>query len=294
MDLKKLKIILFLNSNRGIILTQYLIKKKIVPLKAFVHKETNIEILKNLKILNINFEKFSQSESDYFFNEIKKQRIDLFIVSGFPTILKHSFFNLPRLGTINLHAGYLPDYRGGSPLNWQIINGEKKIGISIVKMNQKIDQGNILVRRKFALKLSEDISDAHKKANYHFTQNIIKAITMLINNDKGIVQKSNQGVYYHQRSDEDGLIDWKRKSFEIINFIRALTHPYPGAFTFFNKKRVRIFKVKKVIFKVKGNPGKFFRLQNDGLFVVCADMALEIIEYVMENNVKLKRGTFSN
>ena len=105
----------------------------------------------------------------------------VFIIAGFPHILKQSIIDIPKFGCINLHAGPLPKYRGGSPLNWQIIKNEKKLGISIIKLNVKIDDGKILIKKFFLLKKNENILNAHKKANILFNKYIFESLYKLIN-----------------------------------------------------------------------------------------------------------------
>lgn len=115
------------------------------------------------------------------FKRKSKKKYDVFVVAGFPHIFNQETLNLPKFGSINLHAGPLPKYRGGSPLNWQIINNEKKIGISIIKLNKKIDGGKILIKKYFDLGKNQNILNAHKKVNILFKKNIFDSIHNLLN-----------------------------------------------------------------------------------------------------------------
>ena len=129
----------------------------------------------------------------------------------------------------------MPKYRGGSPLVWQIINNEKEIGLSIIKINEQIDGGSILSKAKFKNLKSHNIDIVQKKANKLFLKLTLKAITKLQNKNKLKIQPKSLS-YFKQRNDKDGFIDFAKSSNDVYNFVRAQSYPYKGAF-FFNKKR---------------------------------------------------------
>jgi len=165
---------------------------------------------------------------------------------------------LPKYGTINLHGGALPKYRGGSPLNWQIINNEKNIGISSIKVDGGIDTGPIILQKKFKLKFTDDISDVHNKANHYFPFLAKKSIYKLVNNKKLTIQNKSKKNYFKQRSIKDGKIIWnKMTNLQIFNLVRAVTNPYPGAFCYNNKEKIIIYKCKAINTKLQHiKPGR--------------------------------------
>ena len=116
-------------------------------------EKLKINIIKNLQERNV-------------FEILKKT--DLALVCGFPLIFSNKHLRLTKYGFLNQHAGTLPMYRGGSPLNWQIINDEKYFGISVIKINEKIDEGDIVVEKKFKLLKKYKIEHLHKIANKNF------------------------------------------------------------------------------------------------------------------------------
>ena len=122
-------------------------------------------------------------------------------------------------GTINLHAGSLPKYRGGSPLNWQIINGEKKLGISVIKMIRALDAGPIYSQKKFLLHKNYTIKHAHSIANYLFPKMTLETIK---------------------------------------NFVRGISKPYPGAFFFLKGKKVRLYNCQSSKLNPELTPGTIF------------------------------------
>ena len=182
-ELKKIRITLFTNNLRGISCLKYLINKKvqinniviskknlnpkvIVFLNKNKIKYTTIKNLKNKKILKI------------------LDKTELGLICGFPHIFKEFQFNIPKYGLINLHAGKLPKYRGGSPLNWQIINNEKYFGISVIKIDKGIDTGDIIFEKKFKLLNRYKIEDLHRIANNFFPRLLYKSIFKIISGKK--------------------------------------------------------------------------------------------------------------
>lgn len=215
--------------------------------------------------------------SKKFLIKIKRLKPEVHIVAGYSQIFKTKLLKVPRLGTINLHGGRLPFYRGGSPLNWQIINGEKRIGISAVLMNEGIDSGRILASADFPRLENYTIASVHEKANQLFPRILVKAIRMVLlkGQQAGRPQASASATYWHQRRDEDGEIEFKRMtSQEVIRKVRALTHPYPGAWALLNGKKVRIYEAKMPLLSHRGTPGRAFCTKNGQIMVCCRDFAV--------------------
>lgn len=172
------------------------------------------------------------------------EKADLVIVAGWPNILPKKLFDLPEHGVWNCHGGPLPHYRGGSPLNWQLINGERKLGVSLIQMDEGIDTGPIIGVEYFELP-EYNIVTADKCANEAFYKLVSQALRTFL--EKGGVDATPQGdgQYYRQRCDDDGEIDFSKSADEIRNFVNALSSPYPGAwFRAGDGKKVRVFEVK--------------------------------------------------
>ena len=126
----QLSYLVFLNNIRGLNIIKLFSKKKMNFEAVITTKNLNKKILQDLKKLKVRHIIIKNCKN---LKENLKKKYDVFVVAGFPHIFNQETLNLPKFGSINLHAGPLPKYRGGSPLNWQIINNEKKIGISIIK-----------------------------------------------------------------------------------------------------------------------------------------------------------------
>lgn len=246
--------------------------------------------------INLNKKIVKDVNSKEFINKLSKLKPDIFIVAGFPQIFSKALLSLPSKLTINQHAGLLPQYRGGSPLNWQIINGEKNIGISLIKMDEGIDSGEVISEETFLLDNHENIYDAHCKANKLFAKMTIAALNLLRQNKLVFKeQKEKNAIYWHQRGPIDGKIFWKDTSArDIINLIRAVTTPFPGAYTFKKNFKVIIFSAIIPQITIKGNPGKVLYIQGNGPYIVCRDRAILLKKYVFEKleDNKLLHGDY--
>ena len=241
MSKKKTNISFFFNSLRGIKILTYLRKKvsldikKIFISKKFLKKEVVIFLKKE----KIQFDYFENFNSKKLAKVLEK--VDLAITGGFPIILKEELINKPKYGFINCHAGILPNYRGGSPLNWQIINNESQFGITVTKINSKIDRGNIIGEKKFKLKAHYDINDLHRVANNNFPKLVEESINKILKGNKGKKQNKSKSKYYSQRTIENSKIILKEISFKNLKLmVRALQSPYPNVFFKYANKMISI------------------------------------------------------
>ena len=132
---------------------------------------------------------------------------------------------LPKYGVINCHAGILPKYRGGSPLNWQIINNEKYFGITTLLANEKIDGGDIIFEKKFLLKKNYDINNLHNITNREFPKIVEKSILKILLK-KPLKKQKELKLYFKQRTERDSYLDFKSKFF-FANKIAKGNPTYP-------------------------------------------------------------------
>ena len=266
---KSLKILIFFNNTKGYTILSGLRQKRIKISKVFLsNKNLNRFVVKKLKSKKIKFNIIKKLNKN-FINRIKKMKADLSIVAGFPLIFPKDLIKATKFGAINLHSGPLPEYRGGSPLNWQIINNEKNIGITAIKMNHKIDQGDILSKKNFILKKNMYIKDVHNIANRYFIRMFPSVINDLIKNKNLKKQNKKKSRYFSQRKPENGLIKWKKmNSLKVYNTIRALSNPYPNAFTYYKDNKIKISKSKILNYKLKGKPG-YFKKNGEKIVVNC-------------------------
>ena len=221
-------------AGRGMKLTESAVKKYAV--------EKGLHILQPEKLKNPDF-----------VQELQALKADLQIVVAF-RMLPEIVWNMPPMGTINVHGSLLPQYRGAAPINWAVINGEKETGVTTFKLKHEIDTGDILLQKSFP------IGDDDTAGEVHDTMKMIGA-DLLIETVKGLAGGTLKEL--PQRLTVDGQlltelnhapkiftetckIDWTKSADEIHNLIRGLS-PFPGAFTYLNDKLFKIYRSKKEV-----------------------------------------------
>jgi methionyl-tRNA formyltransferase len=265
-------------AGRGMQLTQSSVKK--------------FALEKNLKILQP--EKLKSAE---FIEELKSLKADLQVVVAF-RMLPEIVWNMPPMGTVNLHASLLPHYRGAAPINWAIINGEKETGVTTFKLQQQIDTGNILLQEKIPIAENETAGTLHDKMMNAGADLLLKTIRELENGTlKEIPQPStSNGEHATLRTapkifTETGEINWNKNADEIYNLIRGLS-PYPSAFTFLNGKKLKIFSAEKENSGQLNEPGQFLTDHKTLLKFAAKDGFINLKEIQLEGKKKMKIEDF--
>jgi methionyl-tRNA formyltransferase len=293
-----IKIIVFLNGTRGLGLIQRFSEKGIKLGGVVFHgKRIDSKILESYGVKNIPTIDNTEKNWSKLANFLTTIAPDICIVAGFSQIIPVDILDKSKFGFWNLHAGKVPGYRGGSPLNWQLINGEKVCGVSILQMVEELDAGAVLAESQFKIEELDTISELHTKAENKF-YNLIERL--LVDPRKSIKNAKKQpqfGVrYWHQRSDEDGWLNPEiMDSFSAQRFIRALTRPYPGAWVLIQGKKLRIFEAKNLKNTYKGTPGKILKLSKKNPILILSSGSLELIDYDFEiSNDKIFKNQFTD
>ncbi len=189
------------------------------PVKIFA-VENNLPVFQPEKLRNPEF-----------LEELRKLEADVFVVVAFRMMPK-VLFEMPKMGTFNLHASLLPDYRGAAPINYAIINGEEKSGATTFFINEKIDEGNILLQEELTVLPDENAGSLHDRLMAMGARLVVKTLDGLAENS--ITEKPQPQVEYPKNAfkifKEDTRIDWTKNSREIHQFILGMS-PYPAAFT---------------------------------------------------------------
>lgn len=166
-----------------------------------------------------------------FLKSIKDLDADVFVVVAFRMMPK-VLFEMPKLGTFNLHASLLPDYRGAAPINYAVINGEQKTGATTFFINEKIDEGNILLQQEIEISPEENAGELHDRLMEMGAKLVVKTLDGLAENS--IEEKPQPDVEHPKNAfkifKEDTRIDWTKDAETVHNFIRGMS-PYPCAFT---------------------------------------------------------------
>jgi len=181
-------------------------------------------------------------KDESFIDELSACAADLFVVVSYGKILPAQLLNIPRLYAINVHPSLLPKYRGPSPINYTVLNGDTETGISVIRLNETIDGGDIFVQEKLTIDSSINAEELERVLADAASEYIETAIS-LCETDSGefIPQDEATRSYAPLLKKEDGLIDWKNEACVIHNQIRALI-PWPSAYTHFQGKLLKFYR----------------------------------------------------
>lgn len=227
-----------------------------------------------------------------FIGELQSLKADLQIVVAF-RMLPEIVWNMPPLGTINLHGSLLPQYRGAAPINWAVINGEKETGVTTFKLQQEIDTGDILLQQSFPIGDDETAGEVHDKMKIIGAEVLVKTVKDC---SFGLLREMPQSAANGQLPivinhapkifTETCKIDWNRDAGEIHNLIRGLS-PYPGAFTYLNYKTFKIYRSKKEIVTLAHSIGELISDGKTFLKFTCANGYIHALEVQLEGKKKL-------
>lgn len=188
-------------------------------------------------------------------------------------MIKAEVLEIPRLGALNLHGSYLPRYRGRVPVNWAVINGESETGATLHYMVEKPDAGDIVAQQKVSIEFSDTAHDVFGKVTDAAVAVLGRAWPQLRDGSATrIPMNLAAGNYCGGRKPADGRIDWSRSALQIYNLIRGVTHPYPGAFTFLEDRKIVIWKA----WPVEGSAGPGQIVSLAPLLVGTGDGLLEL------------------
>jgi len=188
--------------------------------------------------------KIKSTKSAETIKKIKEFNPELIFVISWSQIIPKEILDIPPLGCIGIHYSLLPERRGGAPLNWAIIDGLTKSGITLFFMDEGIDTGDIIAQKEFEISEEDTVKTLLDKICILAPQLIKENIDSIEKGTaKRIKQDDTKATYTKRRRPQDGLIDWHKSLREIYNFIRALAPPYPCAFTFLGDKKLVITKV---------------------------------------------------
>lgn len=178
-----------------------------------------------------------------FIEELSALMPDIIVVVAYGKILSTQILRLPRHGCINVHASLLPKYRGAAPIQWAIMNGEKKTGVTTMFMDEGLDTGDILLQEEVEIADHDNADTLSKRLADTGASLLLKSIKGL---EMGHIKPFPQigtPSYAPPLKKEDGRLDWSKTAIEIFNLVRAL-YPWPSAYCYLNKERIKIIKVK--------------------------------------------------
>lgn len=269
-------------AGRGMKLTQSAVKQYAV--------EKGLHILQPEKLKN-----------PAFLEELKALQAHLQIVVAF-RMLPELVWDMPPLGTINLHGSLLPQYRGAAPINWAVINGEKETGVTTFRLQHAIDTGNILLQERFPIGSDDTAGEVHDRMKEIGARVLVETVKGLADgtlketpqvsselsamSDSQLTTHNSPLKHAPKIFTETCKIDWAKPVDEIYNLIRGLS-PYPGAFTLLQNKTLKIYRAKKEPGATAAAPGQWQTDHKTWLKFAAADGYIQVTELQLEGKKKM-------
>lgn len=266
------------------------------PVKEYAI-EKNLKVFQPEKIVNNN----------EFKDEIRALNPDLVCVVAYGVILPKSFLKIPKLECINLHPSMLPNYRGPAPIQWAILNGDKKTGVTIMYLNEKMDAGDIIAQKEVEIDEDETTGDLWNRLSSIGANLLLQVVK---NIEAGKIERTLQPEEFTlapMLNKEMAKIDWqKQDASQIKNLVRGL-NPIMGTYTFLNNKKVKFWKVQKLDEKEyleisqnfehlecenQNNGTVLFANEKKGLFIKADNGIISVLEIQGENAKRMSIGDF--
>lgn len=225
--------------------------------------------------------------------ELEKYEADVIVVAAFGQILPKEVLDMPKYGCINVHASLLPKYRGASPIQWAILNGDDETGVTTMQMGVGLDDGDILLQKKVPISSEDTGGSLFDKISKIGADLLIETLHRIEKNDiVRIPQDDEKATHVGLIKKDFGILSFDEENKYILNKIRAL-NPWPSAFTFYKDKMVKIWKAKSVSFNNKGYEYGDLVVENkDELLVVTRNGAISILELQEEGKKRIKAADF--
>ena len=228
-------------------------------------------------------------------SQLSALNLDLLVVAAYGQIFSQQLLDLPKLGCINIHASLLPKWRGASPIQHAILEGDQMSGVSIIQMQRQMDAGDIWLQSECVISEQDTSQSLHDKLAKLSGQIINHAIQIVAEAKNKPASQDPLGVRYCAKLNKsDGLINWSEPAQLILRKIRAY-HPWPGAFTLFNGRRIRITSaIEGEENQQNAQHGTILEVSKLGIGVATGEKTLHILELIPEGGKRVSAKDFSN
>jgi len=228
-----------------------------------------------------------RAKDQEFMDAFRKLAPDLVAVAAFGQLLPKGILDLPPLGCINVHPSLLPKYRGAAPLNWTIIQGETRTGVTIMRMDEGMDSGDILLQEATPIGPEETVGELHDRLAKTGAELLLKTIQMI---EDGTVRRTPQdhaaATFAPRLKKEDGIIDWQRNADEIVHLILGLS-PAPCAYSILQGRTLKIFTATARKSPIGQMPGTVLAVTPEGLPVAAGEGVVFLREVQAEGKKRM-------
>ncbi|GIM31952.1 methionyl-tRNA formyltransferase [Paraclostridium bifermentans] len=229
-----------------------------------------------------------KAREESFVDTLKEMNPELIVVVAFGQILPKSILDIPKYGCVNVHASLLPRYRGAAPLNWVIINGEEKTGVTTMYMDEGLDTGDMILKSEIPLDDEITAGELHDKMMIDGAK-VLKETIDLIEKGKAPREKqSNENTCYSPIMNKSlGNIDWNKSAIDIHNLVRGI-NPWPSAYTTYEGQTMKIWKTKVIDKNSDKDPGTIISVDKEGINVSTSEGIVQIKEIQMAGKKRME------
>ncbi len=214
------------------------------------------------------------------------------VLVAYGQLLSAEILGIPPLGAVNVHASLLPKYRGSAPIHWALIRGEAETGVTTMLMDTGMDTGDILLQRKVVIQPEDTAGSLHDKLSEEGAKLLVETLAML---EKGALkpqaQEDSQATFAPMLAKEDGKVDWQGDAKQICDRIRGLD-PWPGGFTQWQGKRLKLFGCRALTNPIQAEPGTVIATAEDGVEVAAGEGSVLVRTLQLEGGRPLPAADF--
>ncbi|MBS5786504.1 MAG: methionyl-tRNA formyltransferase [Clostridioides difficile] len=249
--------------------------------------------VKEIAVKNdINVYQPKRARDEDFINEIRVLSPDLIIVVAYGQILPKEILEIPKYGCVNVHVSLLPKYRGSAPINWVIINGEEKTGVSTMYMDEGLDTGDIILQKEINLNDEITAGELHDKIMYMGADLLKDTVNMIESGNAPRTKQVDSESSYAPIMDKSlGKIDFSKSAKEIHNLVRGV-NPWPSAHTNYDGETMKVWKTKITVEDSTKEPGTIVEVNKDGIKVCTKDKVILLEEIQMPNKKRVLVGEY--
>lgn len=216
---------------------------------------------------------------------------DVFIVVAFGKILPQNILDIPKYGSINIHASLLPKLRGAAPIQWSIANGEKITGVTSMQMNAGLDTGDMLIKKNVEIEDDETGETLHDKLSMLGALVLKETLNKLSCGElTKTVQDDSLSSYAPMITKENTKIDFAKTAQDVHNLVRAM-NPFPGAYCYFGDKKLKLLRT-EIADSKKGECGEIVEIAKDYFCIKCKDVAVKVLELQLEGKKRMMSRDF--
>lgn len=229
-----------------------------------------------------------KAREESFVDTLKEMNPELIVVVAFGQILPKSILDIPKYGCVNVHASLLPRYRGAAPLNWVIINGEEKTGVTTMYMDEGLDTGDMILKSEIPLDDEITAGELHDKMMIEGAKVLKETIDLIEKGEAPREKQSNEDTCYSPIMNKSlGNIDWKKSAIDIHNLVRGI-NPWPSAYTTYEGQTMKIWKTKVIDKNSDKDPGTIISVDKEGINVSTSEGILQIKEIQMAGKKRME------